>query len=115
MGKSVPAYFGVEPPPLPPPWTALHRPVLDTKAQKYRLKPFSKKAGKARQKWRELTKTGKQQPPSPEENEGDLMMTLSCKDVIEPAGMAEVLYEEMGRCVDKGKECIAAAATAQRI
>merc|ERR1712100_427303 len=52
--KSVPAYFGVEPPPLPPVWTDVYRPKLDKESQQYRLKPFPKKKAKKRAKWRSL-------------------------------------------------------------
>merc|ERR1712070_2337 len=98
---SVPAYFGVEPPPLPPAWTDKHRPRLDKKSNQYRLKRFPKKAAKKRAKWRELTAEGKNKPPNPDEHEGDMMMTMSCKDVMEPASMTEVLYEQMSACNGK--------------
>merc|ERR1712048_481812 len=55
---SVPNYFGVEPPPLPPVWTDRYRPKLNKKAKKYELKPFPKKGKKERDKWREKTATG---------------------------------------------------------
>lgn len=111
---SVPGYFGVEPPPLSPPWTDNFRPKLDKKLNKFILKRFPKKAQKKRLKWRELTPTGQQKPPPPDEHEGDMMMSLSCKDALEPAQMAEALYEQMAIC-DKSKAatCDAALATAR--
>jgi len=65
-------------------------------------------------KWRELTPEGKQKPPDGEQHEGDMMMTLSCKDILEPARMAEALYEQRVAC-DKSKEatCDAALAVAR--
>lgn len=95
---SVPNYFGVEPPPLPPAWTDRYRPRVEKQTQRFRLKPFPKKAAKKRRQWRDLTATGKQQPPSSEENEGDVMMTMSCKELLEPARISEVLYEQMVAC-----------------
>lgn len=109
---SVPAYFGVDPPPLPPAWTDKYRPKFDKKLNQYRLKRFPKKAAKKRGKWREQTASGRQKPPPPDEHEGDMMMTLSCTDVIEPARMVEVLYEQMNSC-SKGASCDAALATAR--
>jgi len=100
---SVPSYFGVEPPPLPPLFTDKYRPKLDKKLNRFTLKRFPKKAAKKRLKWRKLTPTGKQKPPEKDEHEGDMMMTLSCKDAMEPARMAEALYEQMLACGD-GKE-----------
>lgn len=98
---SVPNYFGIEPPPLPPAWTDRYRPRVDKKTQEFRLKPFPKKAAKKRQQWRNLTPTGKQQPPSSEENEGDVMMTMACREMLEPARISEVLYEQMSVCNSK--------------
>lgn len=95
---SLPNYFGVEPPPLPPSWTDRYRPQLKKKTGRYGLGRFSKKAAKARRKWRELTATGQQKPPPQEEGEEDLMLTLSCKDALEPEGMAEALFHRMAQC-----------------
>merc|ERR1719491_2311565 len=39
---SVPNYFGVEAPPLPPVWTDRYRPQLDKQTQFYKLKRFPK-------------------------------------------------------------------------
>jgi len=112
---SVPGYFGIDPPPLPPLWTDKYRQKLDKKSNKYTLKRFPKKAQKKRLKWRKLTPEGKHKPPPQDEHEGDMMMTLSCKDAMEPARMAEVLYEQMQACGD-GKEatCKAALAAARQ-
>jgi len=111
---SVPGYFGVEPPPLPPLWTDKYRPKLDKKTNLYTLKRFPKKAQKKRLKWRELTPTGQQKPPPPDEHEGDMMMTLSCKDSLEPAQMAEALYEQIAACAkSKAATCDAALAAAR--
>jgi len=111
---SVPGYFGIEPPPLPPPWTDKYRQKLDKKTNKFTLKRFPKKAQKKRLKWRELTPEGKQKPPPSDEHEEDMMMTLSCKDALVPADMAEALYEQMVAC-NSGKEatCDAALAAAR--
>lgn len=62
---SVPTYFGVEPPPLPPAWTDRYRPRLREK--RYALKPAAKKAARARAQWRALAAEGKQKPPPQEE------------------------------------------------
>merc|ERR1719215_702648 len=51
-----------------------------------------------RRQWREASLTGKQQPPGPDEHHGDLTMTMACKDVLDPAHMAEVLFEQMASC-----------------
>merc|ERR1740117_2080084 len=91
--KSVPSYFGVEPPPLAPLWTDFVRPKLDKKSNLWTLKKFPKKAAKKRKAWRKLTVTGQQKPPPPEEHEGDMMMTMSCKDILEPARMSELVFE----------------------
>ena len=63
---SIPSYFGVEPPALPPEWTDRWRPRL-AKTGLYTLKPFQK--AKKRQKWRKLAMEGKQKPLAMEENE----------------------------------------------
>lgn len=112
---SVPGYFGIEPPPLPPLWTDKYRAKLNKKSNKFQLKSFPKKAAKKRRAWRKLTPEGQQKPPPQEEHEADMMMTLSCKDVMEPARMTEVLYEKMVAC-GSGKEatCDAALATARQ-
>lgn len=110
---SVPAYFGVEPPPLPPTWTDLYRPKLNKKTGKYELKPFPKAAAKKRRKWRQLSETGKQKPPDQDESEADLMLTLTCKDSSLELGTSEVLYAEMQRC--RAKKCDAALATAMKV
>jgi len=111
---SVPAYFGVEPPPLPPLWTDKYRPKLDKKQNQYALKRFPKKAAKKRAKWRALTASGAQKPPPQDEHEGDMMMTMTCKDVMEPARTSEVLYEQMVAC-SKGSEGCDAVLTAARM
>jgi len=111
--KSVPSYFGIDPPSLAPVWADKFRPKLDKKSNKYILKGFPKKAGKKRAAWRKLTLTGAHKPPPPEEYEGDMMMQMSCKEVMEPARMVEVLYEQMGKCASsKEKACDAALSTA---
>merc|ERR1712178_51453 len=112
---SVPGYFGIDPPPLPPLWTDKYRQKLDKKTSKFTLKRFPKKAQKKRLDWRKLTPEGKHKPPPQDEHEGDMMMTLSCKDVMEPARMAEALYNQMQTC-GTGKEatCDAALATARQ-
>nr|ABI14317.1 unknown [Pfiesteria piscicida] len=97
---SVPSYFGVEPPPLPPVWSDIVRPQLNKKSMKYRLRPFSKKAGKTRKEWRHSTRSGKHKPPPAGESEGDMMLTMTCKDVLEPARMAEALFQELAACDD---------------
>ena len=61
---SIPSYFGVDPPSLPPTWTDRWRPTL--KMGRYALRPF--KSSK-RQKWRRLAASGKQKPLQMEENE----------------------------------------------
>lgn len=95
---SVPSYFGVEPPPLPPVWTDSIRPQVQKKSGRYTLKPYAKKAGKERRKWRQMNKEGKHKPPPSGENEADMMLTLACKDMLEPARMAEELYAQMAAC-----------------
>lgn len=111
---SVPSYFGVEPPPLPPLWTDKHRPKLDKNLNRYTLKRFPKKAAKLRRKWRELTPSGQHKPPPQDEYSGDMMMSMSCKEVIEPGSMSEVLYDQMSVCArSKDASCDAALATAR--
>eukprot|EP00928_Gymnodinium_smaydae_P022735 TRINITY_DN18998_c0_g1_i1.p1 TRINITY_DN18998_c0_g1~~TRINITY_DN18998_c0_g1_i1.p1 ORF type:complete len:555 (+),score=152.14 TRINITY_DN18998_c0_g1_i1:43-1707(+) len=95
---SVPNYFGVEPPPLPPAWTDRFRPHLNKTTKSYVLRPAAKKLAKARRSWRDLAATGRQKPPGAEEGEGDNMMTLACKDILEAARMAEALVEQAGSC-----------------
>merc|ERR1712232_1173685 len=114
---SVPNYFGVEPPPLPPLWTDRYRPQLSKKTKRYRLKRMPKKQAKLRQKWRALTPEGKQKPPPPTEHEGDMMMTMSCKDAVEPEKMAEALYEQMAACRAAGaaSPCDSAMAAARKV
>mmetsp|Transcript_18484 Transcript_18484/g.34365 ORF Transcript_18484/g.34365 Transcript_18484/m.34365 type:complete len:474 (-) Transcript_18484:83-1504(-) len=114
---SVPAYFGIDPPPLPPLWTDRYRPKLDKKSNKYILKPISKKAGKKRQKWRALTVGGKHKPPGQDEYEGDMMMTMSCKDAVEPAKIVEELAKQLKRCSKAGAkgDCNPGVATAQAV
>lgn len=65
---SIPSYFGVDPPPLPPDWTDRWRPKLD-KAGRYSLRPWPKKGKKARQAWRKQSADGKQTPPTADESE----------------------------------------------
>jgi len=112
---SVPNYFGVEPPPLPPVWTDRVRPTLDKKSKQWVLKKFPKKAAKERRKWRELSATGQQKPPPPTEGEGDMMLTLSCKDVLEAERMAEFLYKEMSSCTSSPAACMPALAAARSV
>ena len=61
---SIPSYFGIEPPRLPPTWTDRYRP--SKKEGRYVLRPY--KSSK-RQKWRRLALNGKQKPLEMEENE----------------------------------------------
>eukprot|EP00404_Azadinium_spinosum_P059253 CAMPEP_0180703908 /NCGR_PEP_ID=MMETSP1038_2-20121128/6876_1 /TAXON_ID=632150 /ORGANISM="Azadinium spinosum, Strain 3D9" /LENGTH=453 /DNA_ID=CAMNT_0022735711 /DNA_START=1 /DNA_END=1358 /DNA_ORIENTATION=+ len=112
---SVPNYFGVEPPPLPPVWTDRYRPRLEKKSGRWALRRFPKKAAKARRKWRELSKDGKQKPPSSSENEGDMMLTLTCKDILEPEHMAEALYGQMVACSDGDSGCDPSLAAARAL
>eukprot|EP00440_Ansanella_granifera_P009357 gb/GFBE01010140.1/.p1 GENE.gb/GFBE01010140.1/~~gb/GFBE01010140.1/.p1 ORF type:complete len:444 (+),score=115.33 gb/GFBE01010140.1/:1-1332(+) len=109
---SVPSYFGVEPPPLPPEWTDRWRPKLDKKAGRYALKAIGKKAAKERQKWRKLSAEGKQKPPPASESEADMMLTLTCKDVLEPERLSEQLFEAMASCEAGSCAPVGAAATA---
>ncbi|CAE8718700.1 unnamed protein product [Polarella glacialis] len=95
---SVPSYFGVEPPPLPPVWTDRWQPKLDKQMDKYHLRPLPKKAAKERRAWRALSAEGKQKPPPPGQSETDMMLTLSCKDVLDPARFTEKLFESMQAC-----------------
>jgi len=95
---SVPAYFGVEPNPLPPEWTDRYRPKRLKDGGMLTLDTIRKKAAKKRQRWRDLSRTGQQQPPPPEESEDDLMMMLSCKDIVDPARMAEAIFEDLNDC-----------------
>merc|ERR1711959_753091 len=44
---------------------------------------------------------GRQKPPPPMENEEDLMLTMACKEVVEPARTSEMLYDNMGKCARK--------------
>jgi hypothetical protein len=115
---SVPNYFGVEPPPLPPLWTDRFRPHLTKKTGRYQLRRMPKKQAKQRKKWRSLTPDGRQKPPPPTENEGDMMMTLSCKDVVEPEKIAEGLVSQMAACRAAGaatSPCEPVLATARRV
>eukprot|EP00931_Biecheleriopsis_adriatica_P081568 TRINITY_DN54916_c0_g1_i1.p1 TRINITY_DN54916_c0_g1~~TRINITY_DN54916_c0_g1_i1.p1 ORF type:complete len:449 (-),score=118.01 TRINITY_DN54916_c0_g1_i1:53-1399(-) len=109
---SVPSYFGVEPPPLPPEWTDHWRPKLDKKSGRYVLKPFPKKAGKVRQKWRKQAANGQQKPPSAPESEADMMLTMTCKDILEPERLSEKLFEAGANC--QGKSCDAASVAASQ-
>eukprot|EP00445_Apocalathium_hangoei_P024213 CAMPEP_0203926580 /NCGR_PEP_ID=MMETSP0359-20131031/66103_1 /ASSEMBLY_ACC=CAM_ASM_000338 /TAXON_ID=268821 /ORGANISM="Scrippsiella Hangoei, Strain SHTV-5" /LENGTH=481 /DNA_ID=CAMNT_0050855213 /DNA_START=1 /DNA_END=1446 /DNA_ORIENTATION=+ len=102
---SVPSYFGVEPPPLPPAWTDAVRPQLQKTPNAYALRPFGKKAAKKRSKWRKGTAEGNGKPPPAGESEGDMMMTLTCKDMLEPARMAEALYGQIAACGASGPAC----------
>lgn len=107
---SVPPYFGIDPPPLPPLWTDRYRPKLHKKSNKYILKSIGKKASKKRNAWRALTVDGKHKPPPSQEYEGDMMMTMSCKDAVEPAKIVEELSIQIARClkgtsVKKGTDC----------
>jgi len=87
--KSIPAYFGVEPPPLPPVWTDRWRPTLDKTSKLYRLKAFPSKAAKRRRAWRELTLTGRHTPPGAQEGEGDMKLTFACKAMLASERMSE--------------------------
>lgn len=118
---SLPNYFGIEPPPLPPLWTDKYRPHFAKKTKHFVLRKF-KKGADARKKWRTLTKDGKQKPPPVEEGEQDMMLTMTCKDFLEPERMAEVLYDNMVRCSSRypdknsGKsDCDAALAAAKEV
>ena len=64
--RSLPSYFGIDPPPLPPRWTDHWRPVRTEKG--FVLKGWKKGAAK-RQKWRKLAEEGKQKPVGIDENE----------------------------------------------
>mmetsp|Transcript_1237 Transcript_1237/g.2823 ORF Transcript_1237/g.2823 Transcript_1237/m.2823 type:complete len:436 (+) Transcript_1237:63-1370(+) len=110
---SIPKYFGVEPPPLPPDWTDRWRPKLDKQLNRYVLKPAPKKRRQKREKWRSLAKDGKQQPPESEESEEDTMLTLTCKDVVEPERFSEALFHELGLCQAAAGCAAASRATAQ--
>lgn len=113
---SVPSYFGIEPPPLPPVWTDVVRPHLDKASKRWVLKPYGKKAGKKRRKWRHDNDEGRPQPPHAGDSEGDMMMTMACKDTLEPARMAEELYRQMSRCASSvSSGCDAALMAAQAI
>lgn len=114
---SVPNYFGVEPPPLPALWTDRHRQHLDKTSGKYRLKHFPKKAAKRRREWRALTVTGQQKPPQADESEGDMMLTMTCKDVLDAARISEKLYERLAVCGSAGaaQPCDAVLATAREV
>lgn len=109
---SVPSYFGVEPPPLPPLWTDRLRPKLDKKANRYKLGPFPKKAAKQRNKWRKLSATGKQKPPPAGEGEQDMMMTMACKDMLEPERLSQKLFAGIDKCEAAPCEPVTAAARA---
>ncbi|CAL1132968.1 unnamed protein product [Cladocopium goreaui] len=110
---SMPSYFGVEPPPLAAEWTDRWRPKLDKKSGRYSLKPFGKGA-KGRQKWRKLSEEGKQKPLGMEENEQDMILTMTCKDVLEPERFSESLFQHMASCeVISG--CRAASAAANDV
>lgn len=113
--RSVPSYFGVEPPPLPPLWTDRLRPKLEKEQNLYKLGPFPKKAAKKRNKWRKISATGQQKPPPAGEGEHDLMMTMACKDMLEPERLSQNLFAEMSKCGAASStscEPIAAAARA---
>lgn len=106
---SVPSYFGVEAPPLPPIWTDRVRPQLSKTTKRWALKKFPKRAAKARQTWRELTVGGKHKPPHASEAEGDMMLTMACKDMLEPERMAEALYKQMSLCEHQDLPAVASA------
>ncbi|CAE7669293.1 unnamed protein product [Symbiodinium pilosum] len=110
---SIPNYFGVEPPPLPAKWTDRWRPKLDKKLNRYVLKAMPKKSRQKRDKWRSLANEGKQQPPDPDDAEQDTMLTLTCKDIVEPERFSELLFREMGAC-QAGSRCTAASRTAMQ-
>jgi len=95
---SVPNYFGVEPPPLPALWTDLVRPRFSKKSKRWNVAKFPPKAAKERQKWRKLSEVGKQKPPPAREGEEDMMLTMACKDMLEPERMAEALFTSMASC-----------------
>lgn len=113
---SVPSYFGVEPPPLPPVWTDSVRPHLSKKLKRWTLRPMSKKLGKERRKWRDLTVDGRHKPPPGTEGEQDMMLTLTCKDVLEPERITEALFKERAKCADAPKSsCDAVLLSAQAV
>merc|ERR1712008_14226 len=99
---SVPNYFGVEPPPLPALWTDRVRPHFSKKSKPWDLSKFPRKSAKERQKWRKLSEEGKQKPPPAGEGEGDMMLTMACKDMLEPERMAEALFTSMANCEKQG-------------
>jgi len=110
---SIPNYFGVDPPPLPAVWTDRWRPKFDKKVGHYTLKPFGKGA-KARQKWRKLSEEGKQKPLQSEENEQDIILTMTCKDILEPERFSESLFQHMASC-EVASGCRAASAAANTV
>lgn len=114
---SVPNYFGVEPPPLPPVWTDRVRTHLAKKSKRWVLRQFPKKAAKARRAWRELTVDGRQKPPPGTEGEGDMMLTFACKDMLEPERMTEALFKEMVVCreAQNAAACDPALAAAMKV
>lgn len=113
---SVPSYFGVEAPPLPPVWTDRLRAHFAKKQKRWVLKQISKKAGKARKKWRDLTVDGRHKPPPGTEGEHDMMMSLTCKDMLEPEKLTETLFQERATCGDATKEaCDPALLSAQKV
>ncbi|CAJ1397657.1 unnamed protein product [Effrenium voratum] len=109
---SIPSYFGVDPPPLPPDWTDRWRPKLD-KAGRYSLRPWPKKGKKARQAWRKQSADGKQTPPTADESEQDMMLTWTCKDVLEPERFSEILFQHMSSCQVPG--CTPATSAAAEV
>merc|ERR1740121_2281611 len=101
---SVPAYFGIEPPPLAPVWTDQVSPHLTKKTKRWVLRPFSsKKAAKKRQAWRRKATAGEARPPGADESEEDMMMTLACKDTLDAARMTESLFAQMQVCGSQGE------------
>lgn len=110
---SVPSYFGVEPPPLPPMWTDRVRPYLNSKTGQYSLKPFGPKASiLSRKKWRSLSKDGRQGQLSEADSEYDMMLTLTCKDILDADRIAEVLHFHMAQCETEGSLVCSPSASA---
>lgn len=97
---SVPNYFNVEPPRLPPQWTDVYRPFLNRDTKRHHLRGIPKAAAKKRQEWRANVRMGKQQKQSPKDFQDDMMLTLSCRDVVEPERMAQALFVQMIACGD---------------
>ncbi|CAK0844309.1 unnamed protein product [Prorocentrum cordatum] len=114
---SVPAYFGIEPPPLAPVWTDRVRPYLTKKTKRWTLRPFpSEVAAQERRAWRKKAATGQAKPPGDVQSEEDMMMTLACKDTLDAARMTESLFAQMQACGSQDEPaCDAALASARLI